>query len=89
MRKYQILIIYGLCILLLSCAAKKKGGQHSDPCMEAIRLRKQAEQTTTEERGILEAKAAAFQDLCDRNRTEGAKRHDEDMRRYHELKRKK
>ncbi len=89
MRIYSGIIQLCICTLLLSCAAKKKGATHSDPCMEALHLRKQAKQVTTEERGILEAKAAAFQDLCDKKRVENAKRYDEDQRRYHEQKKKK
>ena len=72
-----------------SPAPKKTARNGSDPCMEAIRLRKQAERTTTEERGILEAKAAAMQDICDERRQENGEKFDEYQRRRRRHKKKK
>lgn len=58
-------IVVSSVLLLLFCSAHT-GKPSTDPCVEAIRLQKIAEQSSSADRGILEAKAAAYRDICDR-----------------------
>jgi len=92
MARQFLLFSLGIFIVLLcACSSTRKTTTKSpsDPCMEAIRLRKQAEQSTSEDRGILEAKAAAMQDICNKRQGENARQFDESQRRHYEHKKEK
>ncbi len=89
LKNSKLLAVITMLIISAGCSKKNTNARVQDPCMEAVRLRKEAASTSSEQRGILEAKAAAMQDICNGHRKKNADDHDESQRRLNEVKQNK